>query len=241
MKAIFGFLLFSAASCAFALADGDSAVQGRYFRLLNSAGVLSDLKFDINKQPVAVFANSSNLSPPYRCPPTKTLTLYREIPPPAGAPPGSKATKEIVADIAIPAEFHRAIVALVPAVAGSALKLEGRVFDDEPSLHPAGTLRLVNLSSMLAAVQLGGKTEMAPAGGSLIVPYEPVNNVARVMVAAKWGNGWTALMNQERLVEPITRIFSVVVDSPPSYTGGPPVSANLVFDYVITHKSGPRQ
>ncbi|MBW8780591.1 MAG: hypothetical protein JF599_01700 [Verrucomicrobia bacterium] len=232
MKATIVLLGILFALSGLASANAEIPPQGRSFRLLNTKGVLEDLVFDLNGEKVPVFSTTSTLSQPYPCPSTGSLTLYREIPPPSSAPPGTKPTKEIVAEVKIPKDYAQCIVLLAPLSGEASPKFQGVVFEDIPKEHKPGTFRLINLSSLDSALSLNRQVTSAASGQSIITPYELNEGILQLKLAVKQGNAWSQAIGSERRMAANMRAFGIVLNDKPAYEDALPISCCLVFDYV---------
>ncbi|MBW8781515.1 MAG: hypothetical protein JF599_06480 [Verrucomicrobia bacterium] len=206
--------------------------QVRSFRLLNTKGVLEDLVFDLNGKKIPVFSTTTSLSQPYPCPATSSLVLYRETPPPPSAPPGTKPVKTIVAEVKIQKQFLHSIVVLTPLSEESSATFQGMAFEDLPKEHKPGTFRLINLSSLPAALSLNRQVTPAAAGQSIITPYELNEGILQIKLAVQRGNRWSQAIGSERHMGPNMRAFGIVLNDKPAYEDALPISCCLVFDYV---------
>ena len=215
-----------------ASAQTDRAGQSRTFRLTSTAGVYNDLSYDLRGSKTPVFASLSGLSVPYVCPTSRTLSLYREVPPPEGSPPDTKPTKQVVAEVALPTDYQRSIVLLAPAPANAPLPIVGVAIEELPKEHTVGTFRVINLSSHPAAFALGNNVIPLAPQASSIVPFSP--QPTAVKVAVRIGNPWRSVYRNERRLDANLRAYCVIIDSVAVDEFTPPAQALLLLDYVRT-------
>jgi len=227
----FIFLLFGLLFALTASAQTD-ATQGRTFRIAATAGVYDDLFYDLKGSKTTVFASTSSLSVPFACPSSKTLSLYRELPPPAGSPPDTKPTKQIVAEISLPLAWKQSIVILAPAPASSPVSIVGVAIEELPKEHTIGTFRVFNLSSYPIAFGVEDKVVPVSTQASAIVPFSP--GVTMVKVAAQAGNAWRSSYDSERRLDSNLRGYCVVIDNKAVDEFTPPAQTLLLLDYVRT-------
>jgi hypothetical protein len=206
------------------------AVHARTFRLTATAGVYVDLFYDLKGIKTSVFAGMKSLSPPYAYPTNRTLSFYREVPPPAGSPPETKPTKQVVAEVSLPADSKQSIVLLAPAPDNSPLPIVGVAIEELPKEHTVGTFRVVNLSSYSAAFGLADKIVPLSSQASVIVPFSP--GVTDVKVGVRAGNAWRPIYYNERRLDATLRAYCVVIDSKPVDAFSPPAQALMILDYV---------
>lgn len=215
-----------------ASAQPDAAVQARTFRLTATAGVYNDLFYDLKGNKASVFAAVNGLSIPYVCPTGQMLSLYRELPPPAGSPPDTKPTKQVVAEVPLPADCKQSIVVLAPAPANSPLPIIGVAIEELPKEHTIGTFRVLNFSSHSAAFAVGDNVVPLAPQASTIVPFSP--GPTDVKVAVRIGNPWRSVYYNERRLDANLRAYCVIIDSTPTDEFTPPAQALLLLDYVRT-------
>lgn len=212
-----------------------AAAQARTFRLVSMDEVYSDLRYDLHGVGTPVFASSGGLSRPYATPAGGVLKLYREIPPPEGAPAGTKPTRQTVAEIPTPAAQRQNIVLLAAAPAGSALPVTGVTIEDSPKEHTVGTIRVFNHSSLPAAFGLDSKIYQVAAHDSIIIPFvpdQPAN--LNLAVRVKSGGNWMPSLGAERRLSANVRVYCFVFDGKPNTEYDPPARSILLLDYVRT-------
>lgn len=206
------------------------AVQARTFRVASTAGVYTDLFYDLKGGKTSIFASAGGLSVPFACPSSKTLSLYRELPPPAGSPPDTKPTKQVVAEVSLPVDWKKSIVILSAAPASAALPIIGVAIEELPKEHTTGTFRVFNLSSYPAAFGLEDKVIPLSPQASTVVPFSP--GVTDVKVAVQAGTAWRSVYGNERRLDANLRGYCVVVNSKPVDAFSPPAQALMLLDYV---------
>jgi hypothetical protein len=215
-----------------ASAQTDAAVQARTFRLTATSGVYNDLFYDLKGAKTSVFASTSGLSVPYVCPSGRMLSFYRELPPPPGSPPDTKPTKQVVAEVPLPADAKQYFVLLAPAPANAPLPIIGVAIEELPKEHTIGTFRVINLSSRSAAFALGDHIVPLEPQASSIVPFTP--GPINVKVAVRIGNPWRSVYVNERRLHANLRAYCVIIDSIAADEFTPPAQALLLRDYVRT-------
>lgn len=236
-KLIFSLVAFLIALRASAQPD---AAQIRTFRLTATAGVYTDLFYDLKGIKTAVFAGMKGLSTPYACPTGRTLSFYRVVPPPAGSPPDTKPTKQVVAEVPLPVEYKQSIVVLAPAPtpvpapadAPAPLPIIGIAIEELLKEHTIGTFRVLNLSSHPVAFGLGDNVIPLAPQASTIVPFS--SGATDVKVAVRVGNPWRRVHYSERRLDANLRAYCIVIDSKSDDEFTPPAQALLLLDYVRT-------
>lgn len=203
----------------------------RVFRFVALGQNYDDVFFDSHNAPVPVVANSGSFSPAYPAPKTGKLALYRLTPPPPDAPAGTRPVRTVVAEIVYPSETGKAIVLLYPGRAGEPLPISGLAIADPEDGHTVGHARIFNLSSLTAAVGADQTVaEVPPRSTDRKVSFGV--GPMQIKVAAQTGSGWQVVMAMERNLPANLRLFVLLVDAPPAYEGGPPVSSMLVYDFI---------
>lgn len=226
-------LLLAVSTFAQANSNSDAAAPaGRSFRLLSTSGVVDDLMYDLNGRKTPVFSSSGALSMAYPCPATKSLVLYKEVQPPFSSPPGTKPTKQVVVEVDIPKQYHQSIILLAPLSEGAGALFQGTAFEDIPTEHTPGTFRLINLSSLSAALLLNQKTTQARPGESIIGRYELNEGILQIKIAVQQGSEWRQALGSERRMGSNMRALGVLINDKPAYEGALPISCCVVFDYL---------
>lgn len=203
----------------------------RSFRLLSVDQVYDDLYYARHGEPVRLFATPAAVSRPLAAPTERTLKLFRITPPPANAPAGTPATRTVVAEIAYPGDLAEGLVILAAAGEKAPLPIVGVAVPDLPKLHIAGTARLINLSSLQAALGLNNDVaSAAPQATQSVVAFSP--GVTQVKLAVQGHNGgWAPVVSSQcNLIEGL-RIYVVLVDAPPQYEAAPPARAIVIYEY----------
>ena len=209
----------------------------RVFRVLGMGGNIPALLYDRGRQEgLQVFTYQEALSGEYAAPSGGTLSLYRMVDPPAGAPAGTKPTKEVLAEIDYPRDVVRAILVLYPSAPNSHLPISGQVIDDPVDGHRTGMLRIFNFSSLPAACSVSEQVVHAqPRTQTVTTPFTPGG--CFVKVAVQVGGGWRLALEWQRNLFANQRVFVVLVDAPPPSPESPPVACTLVYDTVRRPRS----
>lgn len=212
--------------------------RSRSFRLISVDQVYDDLYYDRQGDPVRLFATPAAVSRPLPAPTETTLKLFRLTPAPVTAPAGTPPARTIVAEIAYPRSLVEGLVILGSAGEKAPLPLDGIALNDLPKLHVPGTVRLINLSAMQAALGLNKDVaNAAPQATQSIVPFTP--GVTQVQLAVQRQNGgWAPVVACERnLIEGLV-IYVVLVNAPPQYEAAPPARAVMIYEYRRPAPSG---
>lgn len=144
-------------------------------------------------------------------------------------------TPELAALISLPANSKRVTILLSPGPKGSLL---ARLFDDDPSRHPAGKVRVHNLSPNRIAMRLAsgkpaelepGKSVLSPATGETFV-YE---------LAYQNEGEWTMQENNLFSVRPQEQVHFIVLRSNASFFTSSDGSRAGFLQTAILRRSGP--
>ncbi|MDF3058518.1 MAG: hypothetical protein K0R17_2733 [Rariglobus sp.] len=181
------------------------------FRIMTTVGSATDLRFDPRPgtEPVPLMITRSP-SKRYSRPPGDKLVLYRLLPVPPDAPAGTKPVKDIAAEIPLPAEQVALIIVVAPLPNE---KLAAKVLTDDSKKHPAGALRIINLSDMPAMVALNETRHEAAPASSMIVPQGTGGILVQVAVANT--GGWSLAFRKERLARPELHSYGFIFNYAP--------------------------
>ncbi len=199
----------------------------RSFRVVTTVGAISDLKFDRGPRDTVSLLIRSTLSDPILLSGARTVELYREIPPPPGSPPDAQPTRQTVVTLVFPESMRRAIAVVAPT---SPTTYGAMVFDDDHDTHPAGTLKVFNLSAMNAALKVGREVRSIPAGQTALAPYPPGKTL--IQLAVQRGDSWPIAMDKGRISRPNLRAYLFVFNyrhDPSLHDEGPPPPALVRF------------
>lgn len=201
----------------------------RTFRIFSAVGRFPDLKFDNGPGKTIPVEITSKPLDEYTVPGKGSISLYREVPPPADAPAGTPSRKHVVAQVTIPAAQTRTLVALIPEKDGL---FRAYALDDGPARHHAGTIRLVNLSRLGAAVALSDTPYTLPVGSpELIAPFD--GGAILIRVAVQNQNNWVPAFRMEGVARPTLRsygfIFDFMEDPDVDHGGMPPPAIVRLF------------
>ena len=206
------FLLFLAAAVAAGGLFGQPppAKAVRQFRVITTVKSIRDLKCDLDNRKACALDIRSTLSQPLPMPASGPLVIYREIAPPPGSPPGTKPVRKTVATLTFPSQLTQAIVVII---AKPDQTYQTRVFADDAKTHPAGSLRVFNLSGMQAALSLGEKVYDIASGRTALAPYRP--GPVLVQVAAQKGAAWKIAFRKGRIARDGLRVHLFIFDYEP--------------------------
>lgn len=209
------------------------------FRLISVDQVYDDLYYSHHGEAVRLFATPSAVSKPLAAPTEKTLKLFRQTPAPADAPAGTPPVRTVVAEIPYPADVSEALVVLAAAPVNAPLPVVGIALADMPKLHTTGTARLINLSSLQAALGLNNDiANAAPLATQSVVPFTPGVTQVKLAVQGKNGGAWAPVVSSERNLIEGLRIYVVLVDAPAQYEAAPPARAIVIYEYHRPPPSG---
>lgn len=175
------------------------------FRLMAVVGSFSDLKFD-SADGVITPVIGQRPGTLYPRPLAGTLALFRELPAPAESPPGSPPVRVPVANIPIPAT-RRSLVLLASTPGGGVVY---HVIDDDPSRHPAGTLKVWNLSQFPLAQALNREMIQVPPGQSGSIAVSEREDL--IQVAVFKDDKWKTAYRREMKLSPYYRYYALVFD-----------------------------
>lgn len=230
-----GFAFFYPASV---LAQSLPPAPHAVFRLFSSSGWHQDLKFDpgASGKPIAVSAGDRP-GQSYPLPSSGRIVLYRELPVPPDALPGTLPKKQIVAQITVPERQLSTLVALVPQPEKTFV---AHMVDDDPVKKEGGTMRLVNCSTLPAMVGLGDDIHQLRVGETKVVPYR--NGATLIRMAVPQNAGWISAFNLERIARPkqfsYGFVFNYVPDPDEPVPGPPPVAVFRLITETLPIPTG---
>jgi hypothetical protein len=207
----------------------------RTFRIFSVGGTFDDLRFDPAPGRNALkLLVAPSPSEPYPVPVSGKLALYRELPVPADAPPGTKPKQEEAARIDIPAEWNRSLIIIAAA---ADRRFTAKIINDDFEKHPAGVLRAVNFSSFQAGLRLNQDTHLIAVGDEALLPFS--SGAVLVQVAVGKEGKWELILSRERATAPRRHSYLFIFDNtppPPGAGGGtaPPVSSRPAFVNYFT-------
>ena len=180
----------------------------RTFRILSLVGSRLDLNYEPSRnQPTVSISLSQAVSSAYAAPADGRLEFFRELPPPPDAPPGTKPTRQVLLATRFPADASRCLIALQPAGPGRSDPLIARVLPDDAGQHPAGTMRIINLSHFQTAVKLGDDTYVFAPDENRLAPLAKGKLRVSVQTAVQTGGSWQSVARTARRVEQNVRGF----------------------------------
>lgn len=223
--------------CGFIQAQTASAPPARTFRIFSIVGSFTDFKYEPKRGAEPIRLGIGPLpTRAYTAPVGSDLIIYRETPPPPEAPPGTKPTRSIVAQVDLPASLPRSLIIVAPLADGT---FATRVIDDDPAQHPAGTLRLVNLSAFPASVALDRDAHPIEAGASSIVAYGSGGKLVQLAVQQK--GAWTISYSEEHMSRPELHAYGFIFNYAPAPDLKPdPQAAPAIFRLFMDPLPAPR-
>ncbi|HEY9247964.1 MAG TPA: hypothetical protein VIO38_02485 [Rariglobus sp.] len=212
--------------CGFIQAQTAPGPSARTFRIFSIVGSFTDFKYEPKRGAEPIRLGIGPLpTRAYTVPTGSDLVIYKEVPPPPGSPPGTKPGQSIVARVDLPASLPRSLVIVAPLADGT---FATRVIDDDPARHPAGTLRLVNLSSFPAAVALDRDTHPVDVGASSVVDYGSGGKL--VQLAVEKQGAWTISYSEEHMSRPELHAYGFIFNYAPAPDLQPdPQAAPAIF------------
>ncbi|MFA6960505.1 MAG: hypothetical protein WC205_07140 [Opitutaceae bacterium] len=214
-----------------------TAPAARTFRIFSIVGSFIDYKYELKRGAEPIRLSIGPLpTRAYVAPAGADLIIYREVPPPPDSPPGTKPTRSIIARVELPAAQPRSLVIVAPLADGT---FATRVLDDDPAQHPAGTLRLVNLSTFPAAVALDRSTHPVDSGASSVVAYGAGGKL--VQLAVQKQGAWTVSYSEEHMSRPELHAYGFIFNYAPAPDLQPdPQAAPAIFRLFMDRLPAPR-
>lgn len=206
------------------------------FRILSACGSYGGLYYDVDfygtLKSMPINLNQS-LSSPQAWPVDGKLVIYRLIPPPAGAPPETLPTRQIVLQSDLLKDDITTIVVTFPTTDDRRGPLRPFLVPDTPKKHKVGTIKIINFSSHQAMVALDEDVKQLASGDIDIM--KAVEGRVLVRVGVNKGQGWQVAFRGERRISPQLRgyifVFNYMVD--PDYgvdPTPPPALAKIYFE-----------
>lgn len=177
-------------------------------RFINWDGDAADLKFLNKGKAVGIHASESSLSPVFNYDGTGPLVLFKEI------VVEGKTVRRPAATLAVPAGLTHGIVVL--AATDATLETYAGVWiDDSPERRPAGSVRMVNLSSHLVSFKVDTAEFSVAPSGDYQVPVRA--NVRRVLMqaATQVDGRWKVVANNPLPVRNGLRLLVLLRDGRP--------------------------
>ena len=190
--------------------QGDSQAT---FRIISATGSYDGLLYDTGsgskKITVPIILNQA-LSPPLPSPEGSHLDIYRLIPPPLNAPPGTPPIRQVVISTQLPVKQSDCIVVTFPVSENRLGPLQARLVPPSPGSHQAGTLRIINFSSYDAGVAINEHQSTFAAGAIDVVK----TGAGRVLlqVAVNKNGVWDKTFRAERRITPQMRGYVFIFD-----------------------------
>ena len=196
----------------FAVTTARAAPPAATFRLIAINCSLSEAFYEpaSSKEPVPLTVRKSPTQD-YTRPTTPVLEIFRLIPPPPHSPPDTKPTKQIIARAKLPDTDSSSLVVLTPAGKDTFATL---VVPDDAKTHPAGILRVVNLSKCRVGVALDDTITELDAKTSKLLPITPGKQVFKLRFAHNGTGAWDGFWDQSMLFTPEVRSFAFIYDAP---------------------------
>ena len=146
----------------------------------------------------------------YPCPAGPALEIFRLIPPPPDAPPGTPPVKQIVTSARLGTN-ESSLVILTPAGADT---FTAFVVPDDAATHPIGTLRVINLSNRRIGVALDDVIAELDAQTSRLLQVTSGKQTFKLRLAHNGNGKWDAFWDQSLLSYNEVRSFAFIYDAP---------------------------
>lgn len=182
------------------------------FRLIAINCSVSDVFYEPapGKEPVPLTVRKSPTKD-YPRPTTPLLEIFRFIPPPSDAPPGTKPTKQTVVTAKLAANDSSSLIVLIPADKDTFAAV---VVADDATTHPAGTLRVINLGKRRVGVALDDTAVELDSKASKLLPIASGKKVFKLRFAHQGDGLWDGFWDQSLLFTPEVRSFAFIYDAP---------------------------
>ena len=194
------------------------------FRVLGWSGPIDDLWLRRGDTVLPVSARERALSPARMLPGSAPVELLRE------RIVDGRPVREVVATLNPPEGLRRAILVL----ASDAGRHAGFWIDDDEESHPAGTLRIQNLSAREVALQTGDAPFVLAAGAVRGAAFGDAKRVSIRAAVRQADGGWA---RAAELSQPVRGHFRVLVliregRATPDLAAPPPIELLSFYDYV---------
>lgn len=209
------------------------------FRIVSSVGSSNGLKYESapNEDPVGITLRMA-VSREYLLPEDRKLVLFREIPPPAGSPPDTPPTREIVLSLDFPESGTHFLIVTKPRKNDfSSGLLEGVVLEDDPEKHGPGEMLVANLSRFEIALLIDMEKHLLPPGSSRFTPLPESSSSVVIRVVANSGAEWRIIYKGEKRLSPYHRGYLILTNYlqlPGEYSDPdpPPVRTQSFFEFA---------
>lgn len=172
-------------------------------------GSVGDLFYDYKGEKIPFAATEGVLSQPYRCPPSGTVSLYRELPP---VPPSTLPRREPVADVTLGAPGPWLV--LLSHTPGRGLRT--LAVEQTWETHPSGTVRIFNFCGSEINLQAGDRqARLAPAAFAAF-PYPDGPQLWLKVALNTPDQGWQLRTSTPQRVIPGTRATWILLERPPT-------------------------
>jgi hypothetical protein len=196
-------LFFTILSVHLLLLSVTHAAESGSFRILSVVGQYTDIKFEVNNTTYNP-SISPRLADKYPLPSGGTLELFKEVPNPEES---GEMIRIPVLSIPIPATIQQAIIVLAPTPDGGIVH---KVLDDNPAEHPAGTLKVWNLSHYALAQAVNREVIQVAIGDS--GSMEIVGGGNLIHIAVRKNGKWETAFRRERKLFAYNRYYALVFD-----------------------------
>ncbi len=204
------------------------------FRIFSLIGSRTDLKYEpVPGKPPEPLHLFQAVSRAYPVPRNGRLELFREIPPPPDAPPGTPPKREIILTAQFPSDAKQSLVITFPAGKNARGALTARVLPDDPARHLARTVQVLNLSRFPTSVAIGADHSDFAVAESRIVPITEGRLRILVQAAIKKDAQWESVYRAERRIGAKLRGFVFICDfmQDPDYDTDPQPPPVLVKSF----------
>lgn len=194
------------------------------FRVLAWSGPVEGLWLGRGGEVLPLVARERVLSPVFHLPGSGPVELSREN------TVDGRVVREVLATFTPPEGLRRAILLL----ASKDGRHDGFWIDDDPEAHPAGTLRVQNLSAREVALQTGGAPFVLASGAVRGTAFGDVKRVS-IRAAVRGADGdWTRVAEVSQPVRGHYRVLVLIREgrATPDLAAPPPIELLSFYDYV---------
>jgi hypothetical protein len=188
----------------------------RFLFIDESAGHYSLTLGAVHRQ---ISANPYEISAPYTPADLRDLDVYKTFP--ADLDADTAQPRRIrIASVTPPAYTPSALVIITPrppATPDAAPVYKVEVIDSNPTLFPAGSIRIINRSPIPMAAQFSESRVLTPPGEiSLVQPTADARRriLFKIAIQIQQEGGWQLIQDSITVIRPAQRVIGVLVYSP---------------------------
>lgn len=207
-------------------------------RLMSWSGALNDLWLKDGGGYVSAMAGEFTLGRPLALHTrTSTVRVFRD------EEVDGAVRKLPLAQVTLPSGADDVLVVLAPASEGSDLPLQGRAFDQSLEAHPLDTLRVLNLSSRVIGLKIGGETASVAPGAERLFPFSKSGqaNLAVYLAVAESEGEWKLVQSSLLATPRGRRVLGIVRDGRPDPAIEDPALRTKPIDAIfLVDRAAPR-